>query len=75
MDVQGVIRSEMNTLEGKQEYCQHPRKLQKKRLKWYGRVRRMEEEHIVRRILDMDIPGKEEEGGQTYGGKIRVREI
>ena len=26
-------------------------------LKWYGHVRRMKEEHIVSRMLDVDIPG------------------
>ena len=36
-----------------------------KRLKSYGHVRRMKEELIVRRMLDVDIPGKKEEGGQT----------
>ena len=34
-------------------------------LKCYGYARRMKEEHIVRRMLDVDIPGKKEEGGQT----------
>ena len=29
-----------------------------KRLKWYGHVRRTKEEHVVRRILDADIPAK-----------------
>ena len=29
-----------------------------KRLKWFGHVRRMKEEHIVRGMLDVDIPGK-----------------
>ena len=33
-----------------------------KRLKWYGHVRRMKEEHIVRRMLDVDIPGKRRRG-------------
>ena len=30
----------------------------RKRLKWYGHVRRMKEEHIARTMLDVDIPGK-----------------
>ena len=34
------------------------KKFTEQRLKWYGRVRRMKEEHIVRRMLDVDIPGK-----------------
>ena len=45
------------------------KKITEKRLKWYGHVRRMKEEHIVRTLLDMDIglPGKIRrlEGGQT----------
>ena len=32
------------------------------RLKLYGHVRRMKEEHIVRRMLDVDIPGKRRRG-------------
>ena len=37
-------------------------KITEKRLKWYGHVRRMKEEHIVRRMLDVDIPGKRRRG-------------
>ena len=49
---------------------QASKKITEKRLKWYGHVRRMKVEHILRRMLDVDIPGKrrrakEEEGGQT----------
>ena len=54
------VRSYMNTLEGQQESCKRPRKLPEKRLKWYGHVRRMKEEQLVRSMLDVDIglPGK-----------------
>ena len=34
------------------------KKITGKRLKWYGHVMRMNEKHIVRRMLDVDIPGK-----------------
>ena len=37
---------------------QTSKKITDKRLKWYGHVRRMREEHTVRRMLDVDIPGK-----------------
>ena len=37
-------------------------KITEKRLKWYGHVRRMKEEHIVRRMLDVNIPGKRRRG-------------
>ena len=33
-----------------------------KRLNWYFHVRRMKEKHIVRRMLDVDIPGKRRRG-------------
>ena len=52
------IGFEMNTLEGQQA----SNKITEKRLKWYGHVRRMKEEHIVRRMLDVDIPGKRRRG-------------
>ena len=37
---------------------QASKKITEKLMKWYGHVRRMKEEHIVRRMLDVDIPGK-----------------
>ena len=40
-----------------QREVQVSKKITEKRLKWYGHVRRMKEEHIVRRTLDVDIPG------------------
>ena len=33
---------------------------------------RMTEEHMVILMLDVDIPGEEEEDGETYGGNMRV---
>ena len=41
---------------------QASKKITEKRLKWYGHVRRMKEEHIVRRMLDVDLPGKRRRG-------------
>ena len=37
---------------------QASKKITEERLKWYGHVRRMKQEHMVRRMLDVDIPGK-----------------
>ena len=49
---------------------------------WYDHVRRMKEEHIVRRMLDVDIPGKRRRGRLNLGWKDayqsqsdRLREI
>ena len=36
---------------------QASKKITEKQLKWYGHVRRMKEEHIVR-MLNVDISGK-----------------
>ena len=48
---------------------QASKKITGKRLKWYGHVRRMKEEHIVRIMLSLDkmwtYRGKDEEDGQT----------
>ena len=41
---------------------QASKKITETRLKWYGHVRRMKEEHIVKRMLDVDIPGKRRRG-------------
>ena len=45
--------------------AQASKKITEKRLKWYGHVRRMKEEHIVRRMLGVVYQGKEVEGAQT----------
>ena len=47
---------------GTTRVAQASKKITEKRLKWYGHVRRMKEEHIVRRMLDVDIPGKKRRG-------------
>ena len=49
-------------IRGTTRVVQASKKITEKRLKWYGHVRRMKEEHIVRRILDVDIPGKRRRG-------------
>ena len=41
---------------------QASKKVTENRLKWYVHVMRMKEEHIVGRMLDVDIPGKRRRG-------------
>ena len=41
---------------------QASKKITEKRLKWYGHVVRIKEEHIVRRMFDVIIPGKRSRG-------------
>ncbi len=56
-------------IRGTTRVVQTSKEITEKRLKWYGHVRRMKEEHIVRRMLDVDIPGKRRRV------RPRVREI
>ena len=48
-------------IRGTTRVVQASKKITEKRLKWYGHVRRMKEGHIVRIMLDVDIPGKRKE--------------
>ena len=54
------IRNEY--IRGTTRVVQASKKITEKRLKWYGHVKRMKEEHIVRRMLDVEIPGKRRRG-------------
>ena len=67
-----TIRNEH--IRGTTRVVQASKNITEKRLKWYGHVRRMKGENIVRRMLHVDIPGKEEEDGHTYDGKMHARE-
>ena len=49
-------------IRGTTRVVQAYRKIKEKLLKWYGHVRRMKEEHIVRRMVDVEIPGKRRRG-------------
>ena len=49
-------------IRGTTRVVQASKNITEKRLKWYGHVRRMKAEHIVRRMLDVDIPGKRRRG-------------
>ena len=42
----------------KLKVVQASRKITERRLKWYGHVMRMEEDHVVRRVMTKAIPGK-----------------
>ena len=61
----GVIRRDTirnEHIRGTTRVVQECKKITEKRLKWYGHVRRMKEEHIVRRMSHVDIPGKRRRG-------------
>ena len=39
------------------------KKVQESRLKWYGHVLRREEEYVGKRVMAMEVPGKEDQSG------------
>ena len=43
------------------------KKVQERRFKWYGHVLRREEEYVGKRVMVMDVRGKEGEGDQSGG--------
>ena len=53
MTMRDKIRNEH--IRGTKRLVQASKKITEKRLKWYGHVRRLKEEHIVRRMLDVHI--------------------
>ena len=46
------------------------KKVQESRLKWYGHVSRREDEYVGKRVMGMEVPGKEGEEDQSGGGWI-----
>ena len=54
---------------------QASKKISEKRQKWYGHVRRMKEEHIVRRMLDVDIPDERRGRRNHYLAEWNTRAI
>ena len=59
-------------IRGTIRVVQASKKITEKRLMWYGRVMRMKEEHIVRRMLDVDIPENSRRGRSNLTKKIFV---
>ena len=55
-----TIRNEH--IRGTTKVVQASRKITERRLKWYGHVMRMEEDHVVRRVMTKPIPGKWKRG-------------
>ena len=72
---QGWIISEMNTLEGQQEWCNRPRKLQEN--DWSGRVVWGEGKRstVWEECLMWTYQGKKKRAATLNNGKMRVREI
>ena len=60
-------------IRGTTKAVQASRKITDRRLKWYGHVMRMEQDHVVRRVMTKAIQGKGREGDQRQGGRMCAR--
>ena len=63
----GVTRKDQirnEHIRGTTKVAQASSKITERRLKWYGHVMRMEEDHAVKRVMTKLIPGKGREGDQ-----------
>ena len=56
----GKIRNEH--IRGTTRVVQASKKITERRLNWYGHVMRRDGEHILRKVLRSDIPGKRKRG-------------
>ena len=65
-------RSGTNTPEGQREWYKLP-KDHGERFNWYGHVMRRDEEHILGKVLRMDITEKRKRGQPKKNGKTRAK--
>ena len=54
------IRNER--IRGTTKVIEVSKKAQERRMKWYGHVRRREENHVLRRVSEMEVPGRRGRG-------------
>ena len=64
----GRIRNER--IRGTTKVGEISKKVQESRLKWYGHVSIREDEYVGKRVMGMEVPGKEGEEDQSGGGWI-----
>ena len=62
-------------IRGTTRVAQASKKITEKRLNCYGHVMRRDGEHILRKVLRADIPGKRKMDDRKQDGKTRVNEI
>ena len=61
----GVTKMDRITNErirGTTKVVEMSKKVQERRLQWYGHVMRREETHVVRRVFEMEVPGRRGRG-------------
>ena len=62
-------------IRGTTRAAQASKKITERRLNWYGHVMRRDGEHILRKVLRADIPGKGREDDRKQDVKTRVNVI
>ena len=62
------IRNEL--VRGTTKVAEISRKVQEKRLQWFGHVMRRDEDYVGRRMMEMEVPGRRKRGRP----KLRWRE-
>lgn len=73
MESQERIELEMIILEGQYyirgtvKVVEMSKKIQQRRLQWFGHVMRREDDHVCRRVMDMEV------GGRRKRGRPRLR--
>ena len=56
-------------IRGPTRVAQASKKITERRLNWYRHVMKRDEEHILRKVLRMDVPGKRKKGRPKIGWK------
>ena len=59
---QARVNSQSNPTTGRTCWICSSRKITERRLKWHEHVMRMEEDHVVRRVMTKAIPGERKRG-------------
>ena len=62
-------------IRGTTKVVQASRKITERTLTLYGHVMRMEEDHVVRKVMTKAIPGKGREGDQRQGKDVCKRDM
>ena len=65
------VRIRNERIRGTTKVGEISKKVQESRLKWYRHVLRREEEYVCKRVMVMEVPGKEGEEDQSGGGWIK----
>ena len=66
------IRNEY--IRGTTKVTEASKKAQEARLRWYGHVKRRDEEYVGRKMLEMEIPGRRRRGRPKKRWKDCIRE-